>query len=63
MTQEIFLKIFKKSKLNIKDFATKLGVSPDSVSRWKSGKQEPSFVNQKRIRVIFRDEVNAIKNV
>lgn len=61
MTQHFLLMIFIKSKMNFKQIAKRLGVSYATVLKWKEGKSEPHFVNQKVIHSVFKKEIAEYK--
>ena len=62
MTTEFINKVFDKSGHTRREFADYLHVSPQTVRKWLKGESEINFVNQKAMRIIYRDEIQAIVN-
>ncbi len=60
MTAQYATTVLELSGLTAKDFAKKIGVSYGTVLNWKSGKSDPSFLSQRIIRQMFRNEVRQI---
>ena len=60
MTKDFIINVYLKSKLTKKDFAGKLSVSTTTLNNWLSGNIEPSFINQKIIRQVFKEEISKI---
>jgi len=61
MNADFIKNILKRANIKDNIFANKVGVNRSTVNSWKNGRSEPHFHNQKVIRVVFKKEIQEMK--